>query len=161
MNADFDKIKKIVTHIQNVQANCIILAEKLSAKGEFKLARQLVANSFLHDNTKFYATEFEHLGAGNPDTKALKMTIMQHNQSNQHHPEFWDKGIHGMHRVDLAEMVCDWKSRSAEKGTSIREWIEEEAMKRYGFNHDDEVYKTIMEFVDLICDPPFKPVTEM
>jgi hypothetical protein len=156
MAAEFDRIMKIVSHVQEVQRNCIILGERLSAKGEFKLARQLIANGFLHDNSKFFAVEFEGLEPSNPDQKELQLAIRQHNQSNMHHPEYWDGGIHGMPRVEIAEMVCDWKGRSSEQGTSLRDWIHNEAMKRYKFKSSDEVYKTIMEFVGMLCDPPFK-----
>jgi len=130
-------------------------------KGEFMFAKKLVANCMLHDNSKFFAIEWDNLVAENPDEKLLKEAIMQHNRTNNHHPEAWDKGIHGMPREALAEMLLDWKARSSEMGTDLREWVNETAAKRFGYTKDDQVYKTMMEFVNMLLLPPFKPVSEM
>ena len=158
---DMDRINKLIRHIQGVQETCTILAERLMANGEFKFAKALVANGLCHDNSKFFGAEWDHLSIDNADIPALKLAIMQHNQTNEHHPEFWDNGIHGMPRIYLAELLCDWKSRSAERGTSLHEWIETEAMKRFNFTKDDAAYKTITEFAKLLLEPPLKSVTEL
>lgn len=158
---DIDRIQRLMRHIQGVQENCLILAERLMEQGEFKFAKTLMANGFLHDNSKFFGAEWDHLSVDNPDKQALKLAIMQHNQTNKHHPEFWDQGIHGMPRIYLAELVCDWKARSAERGTSLKEWIEGEAMKRFNFNKNDYVYQVIMGLVDLLLEPPLKAVNEL
>lgn len=60
--------------------------------------------------------------------------------------------------IDLCEMICDWKSRSEEFGTDLRKWIEENATKRFKFSLEDEVYKKIMYFVDMLCEKPFSNV---
>lgn len=161
MSDEFEKIRRIANHIRHVQDNCLLLAENLAEQGELKLARHLVAQSMEHDQTKFYGQEYEILGMAGVDKSPqaeLVWAITQHNEANEHHPEHWDGGIHAMPRCYLAEMIADWKSRSAEKGTSLMNWIHGEAMKRYSFNKRDKVYRTIIEFANILCEPAFQPV---
>jgi hypothetical protein len=149
---EIDKIHALIRHITNVQQNCLILGEKLMERGEFMFAKMLIARGFRHDNTKFFGSEWDNLVTDNPDKDKLKLAIDQHNTTNEHHPESWDKGIHGMPRIALAELVCDFKARSSEFGTDLREYIDTQATKRYSFNKNDKIYEEIMYFVDLVCD---------
>jgi poly-gamma-glutamate capsule biosynthesis protein CapA/YwtB (metallophosphatase superfamily) len=57
------------------------------------------------------------------------------------------------------EMVCDWKARSNEFGTSLQDWIENSAADKYGYTVDSEVYRRILYYTDILCDKPFKQVT--
>jgi hypothetical protein len=163
---DMERVEHLVAHIRNVQEGCFRIARRLMESGEPMLARQLVAAGFLHDNSKFYGIEWEALtrsGEDEPQQKLATLNMLTHAVRNHatvnpHHPEYWDGGIHGMPRVALAEMAADWKARSEEKGTGFREWIDGDAMKRYRFKKSDPVYKAIMEFADMLCDPPFAPL---
>jgi hypothetical protein len=56
------------------------------------------------------------------------------------------------------EMVCDWKSRAETFGSSLTDYINNEATKRWKFTKDDAVYKTIMYAVNLLCEKPFAAV---
>ena len=56
-----EKIKVILSHIENVQRNTNKLGLKLIAKGEIKLGQTLIANGLIHDNSKLRGIEFEHL----------------------------------------------------------------------------------------------------
>lgn len=157
-----EKIRGIARHIRNVEDNCLILGEKLIGLGELDLGKQLIANGYVHDSSKFHGIEFEYMAPGcsaeNEGAKLkLKLAVHHHNTTNTHHPEYWN-GIKNMPRVCIAEMVCDWKSRSEEFGESLRDYINEKATKRWDFNKDDEVYKEIMSFVDLLCDKPFEQI---
>ena len=58
--------------------------------------------------------------------------------------------------VYLAEFVCDVLARSQEFGTNLREWIDDEATKKFNFTKDDDVYKKIMGYVDILCQKPFE-----
>lgn len=154
------KIREISKHIQNVKDNCLILGEKLIERGEMDIGKLLIANGHVHDVGKFIGIEFEFMAPGVPYNEdeaklKLKLAVKQHNTTNRHHPEYWG-GIHNMPRVAIAEMVADWKSRSEEFGTSLRDWIDETATKRWNFTKEDKIYKDIMYFVDILCATPFE-----
>ena len=154
-NEILEKLEAVIRHIENVKDNCILLGKRLiEEEGEFDLGKQLIANSYIHDNSKFYGIEWEFLGEQGGRSK-LDLAVSQHNKTNPHHPEYWGN-ITEMPRVFLAEMACDWKARSEEFGTSIRDWIDDGAAKRFGYKKNDRVYKEIMYFVDLLCEKPFK-----
>ena len=105
------KIRSITRHIRNVEDNCFLLGEKLILNGEVDLGKQLIANGYVHDSSKFSGIEFEFLSLNNPqeeNTKLkMKLAIHQHQTTNPHHPEFWSGGIKDMPDVYLAEFVCD------------------------------------------------------
>jgi hypothetical protein len=158
-----EKIRGIARHIRNVQDNALLLGEKLIGNGEVELGKQLIANGFVHDVSKFYGIEFEFLAPGTPVSAdsgklKLKLAIQHHNSVNKHHPESWSGGIQDMPDVYLAEFCCDVKARSEEFGTSLREWIDEDATKKWGFTTTDEVYQKIMKFVNMLCDKPFETI---
>lgn len=156
------KIKAICRHIRNVQDNCLLLGEKLFEKGEIELGRQLIANGFIHDASKFHGIEFDYLSITNPTEETtklkLKLAVIHHRKINLHHVEHWSKGITEMPLVYLAEMVCDIKARSEEFGTSLRDYINNEAIVKWNITTNDEIYKQIMEFVDLLCPIPFEQI---
>jgi hypothetical protein len=116
-----------------------------------------MANSMLHDNSKFRGVEWEFLNeaakAAHPEK--FEAALLQHRFTNPHHPEYW-AGIDNMPSVYLAEMVCDWKARSDEFGTDLREWVKEKATKQWSFTTSGRVYKEIKEYLDLLLDQRFK-----
>jgi hypothetical protein len=146
-----EKIEIVFSHICNVQQNCYKLGLKLMKRGDLELGRNLIANGQIHDNSKFKGIEFEHLFYSDP----LLPEVVKHHQSvNPHHPEYWGS-IHDMPKVYVAEMVCDWYARSTEFGTGLREWIENTAMSKFSFTHEDKVYGIIQEMLDLLLKPSF------
>lgn len=151
-----EKIDAILRHIENVRDNCTVLGKRLIEEGELELGKQLIAQGLCHDNSKFFGIEWANLDSS-AKTK-LEVAILHHSSSpnNRHHPEAWDGGISEMPRLFLSEMVCDWAARASEFGTSLREWVENGASKRFGYEKGDKTYKAIMEFVDMLCDKPFK-----
>lgn len=157
------KIEFVARHIRNVEDNCLFLGKKLIERGQIDLGHKLIANGTVHDASKFHGIEFEYLSLNNPseDDKKLKLklAVHHHNTTNPHHPEYWAGGIKEMPDVYVAEMVADWKARSEEFGTSLRDWIDEQATKRFTFTKEDKVYKQIMEYVNLLCQTPFTNVT--
>ncbi len=159
-----EKIRAVARHIRNVEDNCVILAERLSELGETELARNLVANGMVHDASKFFGIEWEHLSIDMPteDVAKLKMklAIHHHRKINLHHPEAWANGIKEMPEVYLAEFCCDVKSRSEEFGTDLRHWIDDTATLKYGFTESDIVYKKIMRFVNMLCGKPFEDISK-
>lgn len=158
------KINNITRHIKNVEDNCILLGTYLIKSGEIELGKQLIANGFVHDASKFYGIEFENLstsGDNKEETKLkLKMAIHQHQKTNSHHPEFWAGGIKEMPDVYVCEMLSDWKSRSEEFGTSLIDWIHEFALKKWNFSKEDEIYHKIMKYIDILCPKSFEDLTK-
>lgn len=159
------KINRLTRHIRNVESNCILLGVKLIEQGNIELGHRLIANGMVHDASKFSGIEFENLTYNEPSKEEssklkMKMAIHHHQKTNLHHPEAWSGGIKEMPDVFLAELVCDWKARSEEFGTSLRDWIDETATKRWNFAKDDKTYKEIMAFVDLLCEKPFEQITQ-
>jgi len=156
------KISQITRHIRNVEDNCLLLGTKLIERGEIELGHRLIANGFVHDISKFHGIEFEYLSNGKQTEESsklkLKLSIQHHRTINPHHVEYWIGGIGEMPDVYLAEFCCDIKARSEEFGTSLRDWIDETATKRWNFTKEDDVYKKIMDFVNLLCEKFFEEI---
>lgn len=151
-----DKIRDLKRHIRNVQDAAELLGERLIKAGELDLGRRLVANSLLHDNSKFYGLEWDCLDTPIKDAEKL-IAIKHHQQINAHHPEYWG-GIKYMPRLHLAELVCDWYARSTEFGTDLRRWIKETALTKFDFSTSTAVYKQIKQLVDLLLDDQFESI---
>ena len=156
------KIRALTRHIKNVEDSCILLGEKLILNGEIELGHQLIANGFKHDSSKFFGIEWDNL-VGEPrqeDEKIvklkLKLAINHHNSTNFHHAEAWSGGIKGMPLVYLIELFCDWKARSEEFGTSLIDYIDNTATKKFGFDKNDEIYKVLMKYMNLLCEKQFE-----
>ncbi len=161
--ATMSKIRAITRHIRNVEDNCFLLGEKLIMAGEIDLGKQLIANGFVHDASKFHGIEFEFMAPGiqvSEETAKLKLklAIHQHQVTNPHHVEYWSKGIQEMPLVYVAEMVCDLKARSEEFGTNVREYINNIAIPKWKLSKDNVVYKEINRFLDLLCGTPFEQI---
>lgn len=159
-----NKIRGITRHIRNVEDNCFLLGEKLILNGEIDLGKRLIANGFVHDVSKFNGIEFEHMAPGiacqeESAKLKLKLAIHHHQKTNPHHPEYW-QSIHEMPEVYLCELVCDWKSRSEEFGTSLKNWINDDATKKFSFTREDNVYKKIMKYVDMLCEHSFENISK-
>lgn len=160
-------VRGIIRHIKNVQDNSILLGEKLIEIGEIELGKSLIAHGFKHDNSKFFGIEWQEMApmsvkseSIDKETKKLKLklAITNHNQVNLHHVEAWTGGINDMPDVYLCEMLCDIKARSEEFGTSLMDYIDNEGIKRWNVSKEDEVYKRIIKFVNLLCEKPFSTI---
>ena len=150
------KLDAIIRHKKAVLDICILLSEKLIAEDSKNIdfARKLVANAFAHDNSKLIATlEWNHLTNADEADEMLNIAIRDHSENNFHHPEAHLGGIKNMPEIYLAECVADWKARSSELGTDLKEWIQTKATKRWKFSPRDKVYKQIMQYVDMLIPP--------
>jgi hypothetical protein len=90
---------------------------------------------------------------------------LHHVQNNKHHAEFYDpdkanielganrdsltkmSDATAMPELSVVEMVCDWAAMSQEKGTSLREWADNNVNKRWKFTL--EQVKLINELVNV------------
>lgn len=149
------RLKNILRHIKLVQDAAQILGDRLIENGKMDIAKRLIANSFLHDNSKFYGIEWDCL-TGDEDTNKheLDVAVTHHVSINPHHPEYWG-GIENMPLVFLAEMVCDLYARSVEFGTDLREWIRDVFIKKHNISVNCKIYKNIISMIDLLLNKPF------
>ncbi len=150
------RLDLLTRHIENVREDCYVLGQKLINKGEADFGIQLIANGYIHDNSKFAGIEWlylhEDIKGAQPDY--FKLAAQQHITTNPHHPEFW-QSIDVMPRIYVAEMVCDWHARSSEFGTDLREWIKDKACKKYTMSCSSKIYKQIKDFLDLLLERSF------
>ena len=148
--------KSLLRHKTHVQSSCEFLGEQLIGEGEEGVGHKLIANGWVHDNSKFHGIEwlylYDDIKEINPEM--FKLAILQHTQNNPHHPEYWN-GIANMPRVYLAEFVCDIHARASEFGTDVRDWIKSSAAKKFDFTVQSKVYKDVKYFLDLLLATPF------
>ena len=153
------RLLSVWEHTQAVRAAALKLATRLidnaQEHNDLELARRLLQRSSKHDLSKFQGIEWDALHRDEEEV-ALKLAIHQHQQTNDHHPEYHVDGIAAMNDAQVAEMVCDWYARQSEMGTDFRSFIRIDAPKRWGFTTKSKIYKTIKRFVDLLLDPVFK-----
>lgn len=155
MLSPLEHIDNLWYHIRLVQDNCLFLGKALLKQGHEEIGRTLIANGLQHDYSKFFGDEWKSLHAGKDAPKQdVNEAIKKHNTSNKHHPEFWG-GIEKMEEIYVAEMVCDWSARSQERRTDLREWIEEEAVKKYQIKPEYKQWDQIKRFVDLLVEDHF------
>lgn len=160
MSDTLKKVDALYRHIEEVQRNCRLLGERLIENGQDALAVQLIRNALVHDQSKFSGIEWDFIlvePESADDKTKLSLAIQHHNRTNLHHPEAW-LGIKNMPPVFVAEMVCDWKTRSSEFGSSMKDWIDNGAADRFGYTKRDKVYKEIMFYTKLLLDEPFKKI---
>lgn len=150
--SDQEHFLSVKRHIEKVQYNCGLVAEAL--KEEPKFARTLIANSYLHDNSKFYGIEWHYLrqDVKESNPKLFEMALEQHQQTNPHHPEYWAGGIREMPSIYLAELACDWKTRSEDLGTNLMEFVKGPAADKFGYNTKCKVYQEIKRYIDLLLE---------
>ena len=155
------KLDNLRRHISKVQDAAQILADRLIEQGEIYFARKLLANSMIHDLSKFCGIEWDYLVKDDShveiEGEKLAMAIYQHVHSNDHHPECWD-GIDNMSEIAIAEMICDWYARSSESASNLRQWIKSVAIGKYNIKPQGKTYKRIKKFVDLLLDVPLKTI---
>lgn len=153
------RLFEVVKHVNKVNESAELLAERIieraQSEEDFDFARRLIQQTRKHDLSKFEGIEWESLRRG-VDDNLLKIAIHQHQQTNYHHPEYFVGGISQMNDLQIAEMVCDWKSRSTEAGTCLRSYIKERATVRWGFTTKSNIYRKIMKYVNLLLDDQFK-----
>lgn len=153
-----EHLDNLVRHIDLVRDACLSLGKKLIGRGQKELGRLVIARGQCHDISKFEGIEWQYLHAGKdvPRDK-LDMAISHHASTNDHHPEHW-AGLGGIEKMPddcVAEMVCDWRARSQEFGTGLRDWIKNVAMDKYKIEHDSDISKMIDDYVNLLLEDHF------
>jgi hypothetical protein len=68
--------------------------------------------------------------------------LHHHYKVNDHHPEHFSEGIHGMDLIQLIEMLADWKAATLRhEDGNLRRSIELNAER---FEYDKEIYNLLM-----------------
>ena len=78
----------------------------------------------------------------------MKPTLDHHYKFNQHHPEYFDKGIQGMNLLDIVEMLCDWKSATERHDDGNIFKSIEINQKRFGYS--DELKQILLKTINLL-----------
>lgn len=154
---DEKHLRTLLRHIENVRQFGLLLGERMTEIGQERLGFSLIANTQIHDHSKFYGCEWLYLRQDISDdvpSHLIEFARIQHVSTNTHHPEYWG-GIEKMPEIYMAEMVCDWAARSSEVGNDLREWIREKGTKKFNMKVQSKVYKDIKRFVDILLDPSF------
>ncbi len=151
------RLDALVRHINNVRANCTLLGERLIDRGEIEFGKRLIANGFIHDNSKFSGVEWMYLHQDVKDSEPekFKLAAHEHQHGNFHHVEYWGH-INEMPRIYVAELCCDITSRSQEFGQNIYDWLSEKGLDSYGITKNCKKYKEIKGFLQLLLEKPFQ-----
>ena len=155
MRSDLEHLEDIVSHLTELHECAVKMAKGLMAIGKKPLALLLLKRAFSHDVDKFTRKNFKYLRRGLDGTPEFDEARRNHAKHNRHHPEY-HSSIHEMSDLDVAEMMCDWVSRSRACCGSVEEWINNEATKRYGFTKQDKIYDKMKELLDLVVYKPFE-----
>jgi len=152
---NIEEIKRrrlLIKHIDYVRTDCDFISEYFLSNNEDLDCLEIMRRGRAHDLSKFDDLEWNHLNGF--DDPLFIEAIKHHRLTNDHHPEFHGS-IHNMPRICVAEMVCDWKARSTQFGSDLEQWIEKDAKRIWDFNDNDEVSKTIKEFLNVLLEKPF------
>lgn len=155
MYDDEQHVDDLDGHIRRVQENAMALAKHFLRNGRASFARVLLAKAHVHDASKWGGIEWEVLHRGpDVDKDMLYAAILQHSDTNDHHPEFWG-GLKNMPEVAVAEMVCDWLARSQELATDLREFVSRVAAERFDFRAATQQVAWIDEFIKILLPQKF------
>jgi hypothetical protein len=145
------KITQLLTHIKNVRELCEKLGCILMDNGEIELGKEIIARGLRHDNSKFYGKEWDYLCdfESFKGTTELELAIYAHVTLNDHHPEAFES-IDKMPDAAIGELVVDWMARGKEFGRPIKEFLDEVAFVKYGFNRQSDVFKKMNRFYQLL-----------
>lgn len=153
---DKDHLQKVLRHISKVTDNCNVMAQKLIELDQLPLAKELISLGQIHDNSKLSnATEWLYLRDEYSGSKEFQLALESHWSNNPHHPEHWLNGISDMSLPHIGEMVADWKARSEEFGTDLKDWVKNSACEKYCISLQGKKWKEIKMFLNLILEKPF------
>ena len=100
------------------------------------MSKECMQRGRLHDNSKLKSPEKEAYQEMHDKLKTVKFGSEQykrlvgdsvavglHYRNNDHHPEHFEDGIHGMHLLQITEMLADMVAVSKAKGTDVIEML--------------------------------------
>lgn len=80
--------------------------------------------------------------------KSMGKALQHHYEHNDHHPEHFENGIHGMGLVQLIEMLADWKAAGErhKDGGDLRRSIE---LNQERFGYSDELKGILLNTIEV------------
>lgn len=124
-------------HIRRVQTLLSGVIEDLQQRQQAHDASKLVTPEVEHfdrvchvrGSYAYHSEEYKQVLA------SIKPALDHHYQVNDHHPQHFSRGIHGMGLVQLIEMVVDWKASGEQDAGCIFRSIEIDS-KRFGYGDE-------------------------
>lgn len=110
----------------------------------------LMHRALRHDRTKLeepelsifdeYSPKLRNSTYGSDEYKTflneMGRGLEHHYRFNDHHPEHFDEGIHGMDLIQLVEMLCDWQAATLRhKDGDLERSIDQNA-ERFGYSYE-------------------------
>lgn len=143
-----EHIKGVLEHKEKVAQNLLIISNKLMER------------AFVHDNSKFSATEHDgflentkvlnKLEYGTQEykdqLKKLKPVLDHHYKHNSHHPEHYENRTQDMSFLDIIEMVCDWKASVERHDTGDID--KSMNINKERFKIDDQTFRYMQTILD-------------
>jgi hypothetical protein len=113
-----------------------------------------------HDKSKFYSDIYlgyvwinahYNLGMKYPSKEIellAKVSCEKHYKAEDHHPEHFGD-CNDMTISNITEMIADWSAMSEELGTSLIDWYNKIASKKYNFNEENtNIIKNLIKFIE-------------
>lgn len=148
-----DSTEATLAHIRGVQALMGCAVQELTLRaGCHDHSKLLPPEKECFDEITVRLRETPYGSEGYRATlREFQPAIDHHQFSNDHHPEFFERGVHGMDCFQLIEMACDWiaaSRRHADGDVLASIWISAE---RYGMTEREVelVTKTIERLLKL------------
>lgn len=149
------KVEIIQRHKQKIIENCEIIGKKLIEAGEILLGIRLISNSYVHDNSKFDSPlQFNYLFQ-TENKEMLKLAVEEHSSTENHHANFYED-VNSIPACKIAEIIADLAARSAEQGTSLKDYLEDIYYPKYNIKQNSRMDKYIRKFVNLLLEEKFK-----
>lgn len=143
--------ESICCHKDNVIRNAKVLCNVLMKdEANEKFCRELLILAYAHDNSKFTDDEWPWLTM--PNSEKFQEAKKHHQETNDHHPEFFGGDLNKMSDLQIAHMAIDWLSRAQEQAKAADEWLEIKAKERFNLDKFPEVVKKIKYYTGLMIE---------
>lgn len=168
------QLDDIMTHVGYVVQAGHKLCRKLIINNEEDIALQLMKRILIHDVSKASPDEFYGMAAFSNDQKSMKdlrvtqttdgkmKAIKLHWLRNDHHPEFWSSFVpntlthseplkisEAMDDIAVAEMCCDWYSRSMQFKSNVMEFY---ALSKSRWTFTEHQRELIEKYLTMLQD---------
>lgn len=155
-------VKRTMKHINLVNDNVNKINKIIKIDGLNDIAKEHDLDKFSYENiipyiwmTEYYRCKNNNINFKYPDgiEELCDNASYRHCNNNKHHPEFWNKHSNNvdfcnMSYSSIVEMCADWAAMSQEKGTSLKDWVDNNVNVKWKFSPERTgfIYKLINIF---------------